>query len=130
MISTTRFILITLSFGTVSSCQTMTDNETQIDVEDTTTFNEPIDTCSSDSTIEQTFSEETLSQEAEKKDNMKKRENPQIEEIDIDIDVDTYIQDPFDDPNYIGTPCGDFENGKCTRHHHHKYDEPDSLKRF
>lgn len=33
------------------------------------------------------------------------------------IDVD-FIRDPFDDPNYIGTPCDDV-NGRCTRHNHH-----------
>lgn len=40
------------------------------------------------------------------------------------IDVDFHIYDPFEDPNYIGTPCGDYINGRCSRHRHHK-NEPD-----
>lgn len=32
------------------------------------------------------------------------------------IDID-YFLDPFEDPDYIGTPCDDW-NGKCTRHNH------------
>lgn len=32
------------------------------------------------------------------------------------IDIDYYF-DPFEDPDYIGTPCDDL-NGKCTRHNH------------
>lgn len=40
--------------------------------------------------------------------------------IEIPIDVkDDYIRDPMDDPNYIGTPCGDYDDlGNCRRHNH------------
>ena len=46
-----------------------------------------------------------------------------VETIELEIeDVDdVWIGDPFEDPDYIGTPCGDYdENGNCTRHNHKK----------
>jgi hypothetical protein len=33
-----------------------------------------------------------------------------------EVDVDVYPPDPFEDPDYIGTPCGDYVEGMCTRH--------------
>ena len=51
----------------------------------------------------------------------KKMEKPKVEVIEkIEIDViDDRIYDPMDDPDYIGTPCGDYDEfGNCTRHHH------------
>lgn len=52
----------------------------------------------------------------------KKIEKPKVEmiveKIDIDV-IDDRIYDPMDDPDYIGTPCGDYDEfGNCTRHHH------------
>ena len=54
-----------------------------------------------------------------------------------DVDTDVWLGDPFEDPDYIGTPCEDDENGNCIRHNHHKNDfhqalglEPDSLNRL
>lgn len=57
----------------------------------------------------------------------------------IDIkteDADVWLGDPFEDPDYIGTPCGDYINGRCMSHNHHKNDlhedpekELDSLNR-
>ena len=41
------------------------------------------------------------------------------------IDVDQYNSDPFKDPDYIGTPCGDYMNGRCTRHKHKNYKSED-----
>lgn len=46
-----------------------------------------------------------------------------VETIELEIeDVDdVWLGDPFEDPDYIGTPCGDYdENGNCTRHNHKK----------
>lgn len=37
-----------------------------------------------------------------------------------DVDTDVWLGDPFEDPDYIGTPCEDDENGNCIRHNHHK----------
>ena len=39
-----------------------------------------------------------------------------------DVDKDVWLGDPFEDPDYIGTPCEDDENGNCIRHNHHKND--------
>lgn len=54
-----------------------------------------------------------------------------------DVGTDVWLGDPFEDPDYIGTPCEDDENGNCIRHNHHKNDfhqalglEPDSLNRL
>ena len=53
----------------------------------------------------------------------KKIEKPKVEpvkKVEVDVDViDDRIYDPMDDPDYIGTPCGDYDEfGNCTRHHH------------
>jgi len=39
-----------------------------------------------------------------------------------DVDTDVWLGDPFEDPDYIGTPCEDDENGNCIRHNHQKND--------
>ena len=67
----------------------------------------------------------------------KKIEKPKVEpvkKVEVDVDViDDRIYDPMDDPDYIGTPCGDYDEfGNCTRHHH-KYQNwenkyPDSIE--
>ncbi|TNF46301.1 MAG: hypothetical protein EP305_11585 [Bacteroidetes bacterium] len=65
----------------------------------------------------------------------KKIEKPKVElveKVEVDV-VDDWIRDPMDDPDYIGTPCGDYDEfGNCTRHHH-KYQNwenkyPDSIE--
>lgn len=48
-----------------------------------------------------------------------------VETIDLDVDDihpnGVWLGDPFEDPDYIGTPCGDYdENGNCRRHNHKK----------
>lgn len=43
---------------------------------------------------------------------VKKVIRPAAEEIDVDV----FPPDPFEDPDYIGTPCGDYVDGNCTRH--------------
>lgn len=48
----------------------------------------------------------------------KKKEQRVLTEKEV-IDADVKIYDPFEDPDYIGTPCGDFDEfGNCRRHHH------------
>ena len=37
----------------------------------------------------------------------------------IDLEKDYWLIDPFEDHDYIGTPCEDDENGNCIRHKHH-----------
>lgn len=54
---------------------------------------------------------------------LKKKQVEVIPETIEAVPDDFHIYDPFEDPNYVGTPCGDFIDGKCTRHPHPEYDE-------
>lgn len=71
-----------------------------------------------------TQSNPKLIQRKEKAHSKTKNDTTQIkEDLPIKVDlisdpIDGYNGDPFEDPDYIGTPCGDYINGKCTRHRH------------
>lgn len=121
--------LIILSILTISACQNDTPDYTQLD--EVVPVKETKDLLECDSTEEAHSTEAKVKPDSQKIVNKDKPESPAV---DI-IDIDDYIQDPFKDPDYIGTPCGNYLDGKCTRHNHHKDEfieqskiELDSLK--
>lgn len=59
-------------------------------------------------------------EKSSQQDSVKKVRKKLEEPLLIDVEVDK-IYDPFEDPDYIGTPCDDI-NGRCTRHHHKNQD--------
>lgn len=121
------YIFIVLIALIHSACQTKSKEITHLDevkpaiVKKTQEVKEP------DSTDYTTEIENTASRNSEKKvQEQKGKEETHVDIIDV-IDIeDVWLGDPFKDPDYIGTPCEDDENGNCIRHIHHK-NEPDSL---
>lgn len=58
----------------------------------------------------------------------KKKQENVLPEKEVAV-PDMIIYDPLEDPDYIGTPCGDYDQfGNCRRHNHHKYEDPEDLK--
>jgi hypothetical protein len=56
------------------------------------------------------------------KKNTVKPKVERVEKIEVVEDVPPFYYDPMDDPDYIGTPCGDYDEfGRCRRHSQHKY---------
>lgn len=108
------FIIILLSIITTSSCESDNSDYTQKEEEKVPKNiiqNQHID--ETDSIIEEKNTkmvEKPVPQKSHDQDTLLK---PSA------VDVDIYPGDPFEDPDYIGTPCGDYLNGNCTRHSHH-----------
>jgi len=118
------YIFIVLVALIQSACQTKSKEINHLDemkpaiVKKTHEVKEPYST---DYTTE---IENTDSTNSKKKVQGKEETSADIIDV-MDID-DVWLGDPFEDPDYIGTPCEDDENGNCIRHNHHK-NEPDSL---
>jgi len=112
------YIFIVLVALIQSACQTKSKEINHLDemkpaiVKKTQEVKEPYST---DYTTE---IENTDSTNSKKKVQGKEETSADIIDV-MDID-DVWLGDPFEDPDYIGTPCEDDENGNCIRHNHHK----------
>ena len=126
------FIILLISLITLSTCE----NDQAPAQKNIVTESNISDTISQ--SIEISDSLETVSTEIIKIDstqNMPSKVESPAESVKDLIDVDYINPDPFKDPDYIGTPCGDYMDGECTRHNHQNdhledvYDDimPDSL---
>ena len=110
-----------------SACQTKSKEINHLDemkpaiVKKTQEVKEPYST---DYTTEIENTDSTNSKKKEQE--IKGKEEASVDIIDVMDIEDVWLGDPFEDPDYIGTPCEDDENGNCIRHNHHK-NEPDSL---
>ncbi len=123
--SYTFIVLIVLMY---SACQTKSKEITHLDEVKPTIIEKMQKVKEPDSTDYTTEIEhDDTTNIANKVEQQKRKEKTHV--IDI-IDViqvgDVWLGDPFEDPDYIGTPCEEDENGNCIRHNHHK-NEPDSL---
>lgn len=121
------YIFIVLVALIQSACQTESKEIIHLDemkpaiVKKTQEVKEP------DSTDCTTEIENTDSTNSKKKEQeIKGKEEASVDIIDVMDIEDVWLGDPFEDPDYIGTPCADDENGNCLRHNHQKND-PDSL---
>lgn len=121
------YIFILLIVLIQSACQTKSKEITHIDEMKPATVKKTQEVKEPDSTYYTTEIENPDSINSKKK--VKEQKGKEATNVDI-IDVmdieDVWLGDPFEDPDYIGTPCEDDENGNCIRHNHHK-NEPDSL---
>lgn len=121
------YIFIVLIALIQSACQTKPKEITHLDemkpaiVKKTQEVKEPD---SSDYTTEIEYTDSTNSKK--KVQEIKGKEEASVDIIDVMDIEDVWLGDPFEDPDYIGTPCEDDEYGNCIRHNHHK-NEPDSL---
>jgi len=126
LIKTYIFILLTSLI--CSSCQTNTADTTTIDKVEANSVINTQDTLEIDSTeitveIERedsinidTIQRETIIKETKTTAKKIKIDTLTIETIDAN---DVWLGDPFEDPNYVGTPCVEDENGNCIVHKHH-----------
>lgn len=109
---------------------------------DTAVLKEEVTEIIEDTTSSSSLKEDTLqitpvvsTDKVVPKKNTAKSKVERVEKIEAIEDVPPFIYDPMDDPDYIGTPCGDYDEfGRCRRHPQHKYDDywenkyPDSIK--
>lgn len=115
LVKTNISILLALVF--YSACQTNSTENRKLDQVDSVTVKNEKDLEEPDSI--ETVLESKLKDAGETKNaDIKEKEGTQILEIIDRKNDDVWLGDPFEDPDYIGTPCGDYVNGICTRHHH------------
>lgn len=118
------YIFIVLIALIQSACQTKPKEITLLDEMKPAIVKKTQEVKEHDSTDHKTEIENTDSTNSKKKVQEKKgKVETSLDIMDIE---DVWLGDPFEDPDYIGTPCEDDENGNCIRHKHHK-NEPDSL---
>lgn len=119
------YIVLFVSSLTLSACK----NDTVPEQKHTTP--EANDYDNKTQQIERVEAVETVSSKAVNSDSVGKKETsakkPKVTGTSENVkDVDHYYFDPFEDPDYIGTPCGDYVDGRCTRHkHENEIEEPD-----
>lgn len=108
------FLLISLLLWVCSGCQEERSIQPlikQVEIDSVTTITAPPrDTVAIDS-LNVTPAKRLVRKTTTTKKVVKKVIRPADE-----VEVDIYPSDPFEDPDYIGTPCGDYIDGKCTRH--------------
>ncbi len=111
-----NYIFIILSLLYSSACQSDVSDKTRIDETKPASEKRSNDIIKSDSVDEPLLTDKKINPDPKKNADNGNQEGAIIETIDKDV----YLGDPFEDPDYIGTPCGDYINGVCTRHPHHK----------
>lgn len=123
MNSIKKYIFIISGLVLCSACQTISTENKQLDQLDIVNVKNEKDIIEVDSieTVLETHQKDA--EETKNIDSSLKEKQPILEILNVDADdADVWLGDPFEDPDYIGTPCEEDENGNCIRHNHHKYD--------